>query len=415
MKKRAPLALGIITAGVLALTACSSGGSAPADANGKVTLGWTMWAASAAETGAWQHVADLVHQKDPNITIKLTTAAWADYWTKLPTVLAGSNVPCIVGLQMGYVPAFANSFPPLDGRLSKAGISLSDFDPSIIKALQVDGKQLAIPYDYGPYIIFYNKDAFKKAGITEPKNGWSLSEFEADAQKLTSGKQYGFAVNNSIDAMQQWAPTISGAQAVTDNNKLDVNNANINKTLTWYSGLVNKLKVAQPLAATSTADAGAAFLGGNAAMYVDGPWALINAKAQAKFNVGVVTLPAGDSGINTTTGGSGFGLSSKCSNPDQAMKAISVITGDDALKYLGSVGRAWPARPADQASFYPAAPAGSEATLEMAAAHVLPYRPTATWSQDGNNWSNGVVPVINGDSSVSSFLTAVENQSPSKK
>jgi multiple sugar transport system substrate-binding protein len=383
MKKRS-IALGLLAMGVLVVTAgCSSGGTAPS--NGKVTLDWTMWAGSDAETGAWQHVADLVHQKDPNITVKLKTAAWPDYWTKLPTVLAGNNVPCIVGLQMGYVPAFATSFPALDGRLDKAGIKLSDFDPTIVKSLSVGGKVLAIPYDYGPYIVFYNKDAFKAAGITEPQNGWKLAEFEADAKKLTSGSQYGFAVNNSIDAMQQWAPTISGAQAVTNDNKLDVNNSNIEKTLSWYSGLVNKEKVAQPLAATATADAGAAFLGGNAAMYVDGPWSLINAKAQAKFNVGVVTIPAGDSGLKTTSGGSGFGLSSKCTNPDEAMKAISIITSAESLDYLASVGRAWPSRPANQASFYPAAPAGSQATLELAASSVLPYKPTATWAQDSRD------------------------------
>lgn len=408
------IALGLLTVGVLAVTAgCSSGTAAPA--NGKVTLDWIMWAGSDAETSAWQHVADQVHQKDPNITVKLKTAAWPDYWTKLPTVLAGNNAPCIVGLQMGYVPAFATSFPPLDSRLDKAGIKLSDFDPSIIKSLSVAGKVLAIPYDYGPYIMFYNKDAFKAAGLTEPQNGWKLAEFEADAKKLTSGTKYGFAVNNAIDAMQQWAPTIAGVQAVTNDNKLDVDNPQIKKTLTWYAGLVNTEKVAPPLAATNTADAGATFLGGNSAMYVDGPWALINAKAQAKFDVGVVTLPAGDSGLKTTSGGSGFGLSSKCANPDQAMKAISIITGSESLNYLGSVGRAWPARPAEQASFYPAAPAGSQATLEMAASNVLPYKPTATWAQDGNNWASGVVPVINGDAPVAAFLTTVEGQSPSKK
>lgn len=414
MKKRS-IAIGLLALGMMGVaTGCSSGGSA-APSDGKTTLTWTMWAASDAETSAWQHVADLVHTEDPTLTVKLKTAAWADYWTKLPTVLAGNDAPCVVGLQMGYVPAFATSFPSLNDKLDKAGIKISDFDPSIVKSLSVGDKILAIPYDYGPYIVFYNKDAFTKAGLPLPQNGWKLDEFMADAKKLTQGNQYGFAVNNSIDAMQQWGPTISGAQAVTNDNKLDVDNSKIEKTLNWYAGLVHTDKVAQPLPATSTADAGAAFLGGNAAMYVDGPWALINAKAQAKFNVGVVTLPEGDNGLKTTSGGSGFGISSKCSTPDAAMKAISIITGSKSLDYLASVGRAWPSRPADQANFYPAAPDGSKATLEMAASSVLPYKPTATWAQDGNNWSSGVVPVINGDSSVGDFLKSVEGESPSKK
>ena len=97
------IALGLVTVGVLAVTAgCSSGTAAPA--NGKVTLDWIMWAGSDAETSAWQHVADLVHQKDPNITVKLKTAAWPDYWTKLPTVLAGNSL-----------------MPALSSRLSSGG------------------------------------------------------------------------------------------------------------------------------------------------------------------------------------------------------------------------------------------------------------------------------------------------------
>jgi multiple sugar transport system substrate-binding protein len=413
--KKAPLALGVIAAGVLALTtACS--GSTPAAGSGKVTLDWIMWAASDAETGAWQHVADLVHEKHPNITVKLKTAAWANYWSKLPTVLAGSDVPCIVGLQMGYVPAFASSFPALDSRLAKAGINLKDFDPGIIATLQNDGKTLAIPYDYGPYIVFYNKDLFKAAGIPDPQNGWKLDEFLADAHKLTdaANSKYGFAVTNAIDAMEQWAPTISGVQPVTDALKFNVNTPEMTAALTWYAGLVNKEHVANELPATNDPGAGAAFQAGNAAMYVDGPWALINAKATAKFQVGVVTIPQGDHGILTTTGGSGFGLSAKCTNPDAAMQAIAVITGDDSLKYLAGVGRAWPARPADQADFYPAAPDGSKATLELAASNVLPYRPTPTWAQDGTNWSNGSVAVINGTTSAADFLAAVQEQSPSK-
>jgi multiple sugar transport system substrate-binding protein len=411
--KKAPIALGIITAGVLALTTACSNGGTPA-ASGDVTLGWTVWAATEAEVGAWQHLADLVHEKEPNLTVKLSTAAWPDYWTKLPTVLAGSNVPCIVGLQMGYVPKFAASFPGLNDRLEAVGIDKADFDPGIWDTMSQNGEILAVPYDYGPYIVFYNKDLFEAAGLALPQNGWKLDEFLADAHALTSGDKYGFAVHSGIDSLNQWGPTIAGVQAVTDDLKLNVNTPEVKKFLDWYAGLVTTEKVAAPLAA-GTADPGALFQGGSAAMYVDGPWALINAKAVAKFNVGVVTIPEGDSGLLTTTGGSGFGLSEKCEHKDEAMKAIAIITGDEALSYLAEVGRAWPSRPADQAAFYPAAPDGSQATLEMAAASVLPYRPTPTWSEDGNNWASAVIPVINGDAGASSadFLKSVQDLSKS--
>ena len=49
---------------------------------------------------------------------------------------------------------------------------------------QSDGQQIAIPYDFGPLVVFYNKDLFAKAGLKEPSTTWTTDEFEADARKI---------------------------------------------------------------------------------------------------------------------------------------------------------------------------------------------------------------------------------------
>lgn len=407
--KRTLVGLVAVAALALPLAACSSSsGNAGTDSSGKTTVNWSVWAGSEAETAAWQHVADLVHKKDPKITVKLQTAAWADYWTKLPTQLAGSNAPCIAGLQMARVQQFSNYFKTLDTpTLSAAKIKTSDFDPSIIKALQAKGEQKAIPYDLGPYMVFYNKDAFKAAGLTEPKNGWKVDEFLTDAKALTSGGKYGFATTNQIDALNEWGPTIGGDQAATSSGKLNLTSGGQVKTMKWYAGLVSTEKVAAQLA-TDSSD-GTQFLGGNAAMYVTGPWDMINAKAQAKFDVGVVTIPAGDHGVTTAVGGSGFGITSKCGNVAAAEKALAVITGPEALGYLGTEGRAFPARTAEQSTWYKSAVTGAQSTLEAALKNGEPYRSTPTWTQAGLSYSQGAISVINGQGSASTFLDGVQS------
>ena len=71
-------------------------------------------------------------------------------------------------------------------------------------------------------------------------------------------------------------------------------------------------------------------------MTLDGPWSLINARAQAKFDVGIAPLPAGASGSKTWSDGSGFGVTRDCENPDEAFKAVSVMVGKEAETYLGT-------------------------------------------------------------------------------
>ena len=411
--KRTTLALGaIVASGALVLTGCSGTNSAASSsAGGKTTLDWTFWGNTPPEIESANHVAGLVNKSDPNLTVNVQTMSFADYWTKLPTTLAGGNPPCLVSMQMGHVREFKDSLLPLDDKLASASIKASDFDPGIMKALQVDGKQLAIPYDLGPIIMYYNKDKFKAAGLSEPKNGWTIDEFIADAKKLTKGTDYGFAMDNTLEAMEQWAPTLVGKLPVGENGKLELNNPDMASVLKWYGGLVNTEKVAPPVVATPASTASVAFLGGTAAMYTDGPWAMINNKEQAKFNMGVVTVPAGPKGITGPIEGSGFGISNKCSNPDAAMKALAVITGPDSLAYMGAQGRAFPARLAQQSTWYKNAVPGSQATLEAAMKQGIPYRASTTWTQDWLNWSQGVVSVINGASPVEPFLKSVQDQS----
>jgi len=405
----------IVAAGALALTGCSgSASSGQSSAGGATSLDWVIWGNTPPEIASAEHIAGLVHASDPNLTVKVQTMSWPDYWTKLPTTLAGGNPPCLVSMQMGHVREFADSLLPLDNLLASASINVSDFDPGIMKALQVDGKQLAIPYDLGPIVMYYNKDMFKAAGLAEPQNGWTIDEFVADAKKLTSGSNYGFSMDNTIEAMQQWAPTLTGSLPVTDSGQLAINTPEMVSALGWYAGLVNKEKVAAPVIASPQSTASVAFLGGTAAMYTDGPWSMMNNKAQAKFNMGIVTVPAGPKGVTGPIEGSGFGISKKCSNPTAAIKALAVLTGPDALASMGNEGRAFPARTAQQTNWYKNAVDGSQTTLEAAMKNGIPFRATTHWTEDGLNYSQGVVSVINGNNSVADFLKGVQDQSQSK-
>ncbi len=55
---------------------------------------------------------------------------------------------------------------------------------SSVGSMTIDGKKWGVPYTYYQWGVYYNKDVYKKAGVTEPKN-WA--EFVANCEKFKAG------------------------------------------------------------------------------------------------------------------------------------------------------------------------------------------------------------------------------------
>lgn len=402
------------TASAFLLAACggtsgsspSSGGTAP------TTITWFMWSGSDVEKNAWLHVGDMVTAKYPNIKISFQTAPFNDFWTKLTTEAASGTAPCVVGLQGQRAPQFGSLLVPLDDYMSKAGVNASDYVPSITQGLQYNGKQVALPYDVGPLMMFYNKDAFKAAGLKAPAKGWTTDEFLSDAKALTKAPKYGFWAQSDISALLPWVLSASGESAIDGSGKLAVNTPAWQGATQFYSDLVSKQKVAPqvPSANSSTASANQ-FLAGNAYMALDGPWDLINARSQAKFGVGVAPMPAGASGSKTWSDGSGFGVTKTCKDQDAAFKAVSVMTGAEAEAYLGKQGRAYPALISQQSSWYTGNNLGDvKSVMDDSLGSSTPFKTTKNWQQVTTTFAKQAVATYNGQGSVGDLLSQTQAQ-----
>ena len=410
LSRRQLLGLGGGAAAALALSGCGGGSSSSGSAS-STDLSWFMWSASTAEVDAWKKVADIAGEASGS-TITFQTAAWNDYWTKLTSQAASGQTADLVSVQSLRAPQFAQLFTDLGPKLSDMGVTESDFDSGILDALKVDGKLLALPYDFGPLVVFYNKTAFQEAGLPMPAIGWTQDDFLAAAKKLTTGNTYGFFAGAVPDSIIPFAMSQHGVQAVTADGKLDIDTDEWRDTLNWYRDLVVTEKVASPLpAAGSQAAATNQFLAGNAAMNIDGPWSLINAKATASFEVGIAPMPVGGSGSKTVSAGSGFGVSAKAANQDLAAKACAGLVNVDSETYLGQSGRAFPARTAQQSAWYEGnGLQDAQEVMDAMIAAAEGYRTTAKWTQVNNEWNKYAVPCFNGDTDVDSFIQQVQAQ-----
>lgn len=411
IRKRAAAAA---TAAMLALAtaACgSSGGGGSTEADGRTTLVWNMWSGSTAEVEAWNHLAGMVTAAHPDISLEFQTSSFNDYWTKLAAQASGGDAGCILGVQSLRAPSIGSLLVPLDDMLAGAGVDGADFDQSIWKALQVEGAQVALPYDFGPLVMFYNADRFREAGVPVPSTDWTVQDFLSAAQSLTTDGKYGFALYPTIDSVIPWSLSMQGVDPVTPDGRLDLTQQGFVAAFQWYADLVNQLKVAPPVAASSDpTPALSSFIAGDAAMVVDGPWQLVNVMGQAAFEVGVAPIPAGDAGSRSPVAGSGFGISQTCEEPEAAMRAIAVLTGPEALQYLAEQGRAYPARTAQQEAWFSPELAGAKEGLQAAIASGVTSPATENYTQVSQLFTQYGVQAVNGQQAVPDFLNTVQQQ-----
>ena len=386
--------------------------SAPAPSEVSADLTFQFWIAGDEDKAAWEKVVGVAMADHPGLKITVQGTPWPDYWSKIGNQLSNTGAPCIVGMQSLRLAAYGDQLVPLDDLMVKYGVKAEDFDKSILDGTKHGGKQVALPYDFGPLIVFYNRDRFKAANIAEPKPGWTLDDFKAAATALTTGGKFGFTTASIDQEYVTWVLNLTGAEVLDADGKFAVTSPAFVEGYKQYVALMRQ-GIAPPVSVAGY-DGYLAMLSqfqdGSAAMYVDGPWMAISNKA-VKFELGMVPMPAGAGGSKHYTAGSGFGISKQCATPDAAFQAIVSMTSDEALTGLASVGRAYPARPAVADAWYTAADIeGARETLEYAADHSVPLLTPPNWVQAADLFDRFGLLALTGEATPEDTLQTVQDQ-----
>jgi sn-glycerol 3-phosphate transport system substrate-binding protein len=208
---------------------------------------------------------------------------------------------------------------------------LKSFFPAFMENSQTGGKTWGIPFQRSTVVLYYNKEAFKEAGLDPNRPPGTWQEMADYAQKLTrrdasgnvtqwgvqipsSGFPYwlfqGLAIENGVNLMNE-----AGTQVYYD--KPEVIGA-----LQYWVDLVNKYKVHPPGIVewgTTPKD----FFERKVAMMWTTTGNLTNVKNNAKFDFGVAMLPAGKQ-RGSPTGGGNFYIFKK-STPAQREAAFKFI------------------------------------------------------------------------------------------
>lgn len=175
---------------ILSLTACSSTGdkgsaaastAAPNNASGSgsgVTLRIAWWG-SQARHDATLKVLDM-YSKKANVKFESEFMPFDGYFTKLNTLVASNDVYDVFQLG-GNFPTYIDQLEPLDDYIKKGTVDVSNTTKSMLETTQYNGKQYGISLGTNTYGIAYDPEMFKKAGLSEPTDNWTWSEFKTDA------------------------------------------------------------------------------------------------------------------------------------------------------------------------------------------------------------------------------------------
>ncbi len=213
---------------------------------------------------------------NPGITVKVETAPFDQYFTKLQTLVAGGTAPDVYELNYENFVSYASKgiLANLDDLASADPGFVDRFYPRAYEAFSLDGVQHGLPESFSNVVLFYNKDLFDAAGLDYPTAEWTWKEELAAAQKLTDPAT---GVWGSYSPVQFWEFYKTAAQSGcgvfnADRTQVTINEPGCVESLTWMVDKINNYKIAPTDADMAGVSDGDLFKQGKIAMWRTGIW-----------------------------------------------------------------------------------------------------------------------------------------------
>jgi multiple sugar transport system substrate-binding protein len=206
---------------------------------GEITF-WHFWG-SPVRRNAIRRVINSFQQEYPGIKVNETFVPFGEIWTKnLAAVAAGSGMPDVIVEDRPQLKDRARNNIDIDlGDLARRdGIDGKEFWPFTWEEATVNGSPYGLPYETDIRVLYWNKAAFKDAGLdpeTPPRDWddlWAFAEKldnrDADG-KLERAAFYPLFGNISLES---WAWN-NGGEWMTRDGKFTINRPENVEALAW--------------------------------------------------------------------------------------------------------------------------------------------------------------------------------------
>lgn len=247
------------------------------DVKGDITF-WHFWSSPVRRTAVRRIITDF-QQTYPNIKVTEQAVPFGEIWTKnIAAVTAGSGMPDVIVEDRPQLRTRAqnNIDASLADMASRDQVSGEQFWPFTWQEAVIDNKPYGLPYETDIRVLYYNKAAFKDAGLDpeKPPQNWDDLWAYSDKLDVKSGgklERIGFYPLIGSMGLDQWAWNNGGewqdkAGNPTLNAKPNVEALEWIKKWTDRYGGKEKLDAFRSSFGQGNQDA---FMGGKVAMIVD--------------------------------------------------------------------------------------------------------------------------------------------------
>jgi len=168
--------------------------------SGPVTLKYAFWGNPDA-IGVEQDIIKAFEEKHPDIKIEPIVSGYADYHTKLMTMIAGNMAPDVMRIDDYYFYDFIKlgAVESLSPFIQRDKIDLDLYPKMGIEEAIVDGQIYGLPWGTAPLYMLLNLDVFEKSGVALPSLDWTTKDFERIVRSFNPQKDkvYGFAIDTN--------------------------------------------------------------------------------------------------------------------------------------------------------------------------------------------------------------------------
>lgn len=185
---------------VMILSVLGAQGAQETKQSGPVTLKYAFWGNPDA-IGVEQDIIKAFEAKHPDIKIEPIVSGYADYHTKLMTMIAGNMAPDVMRIDDYYFYDFIKlgAVESLSPFIERDKIDLELYPKMGIEEAIVDGQIYGLPWGTAPLYMLLNLEVFEKAGVALPSLDWTTKDFERIVRSFNpqADKVYGFAIDTN--------------------------------------------------------------------------------------------------------------------------------------------------------------------------------------------------------------------------
>jgi raffinose/stachyose/melibiose transport system substrate-binding protein len=306
-KRKTTLVAALTAAAIAAAVSGCSSSSSSSDGNSSNTLTILQFETKgSADYVAFQNAVTLFEQQHPKVKVKLENTSFDAIRQNAKLVLSGNKVPDVVEVNKGNADGGQLAAQGLLTNLTSE-VKKEKWNKVVTGSMQNlakydssgnagSGDWYGVPYTGQDYVLYYNKDAFQKAGISDPTSSSDLTkifdQFQASGQTPLSSNAGEFGL---AQLWYQFVSNTATRKQIDDymflKGSTDFSSgpwkAASQELQTW----LQKNYLGTQLGSLTQADQEQAFISGKYPMMFDGSWEFSQVKSAAKFDWGTLTFP----------------------------------------------------------------------------------------------------------------------------